>query len=173
MQHFMEDYFLNVLRRGTPERNALRCLCLSIVCCRPRAIWPQAVLHLTPAMPLGRQVQFDLRTCQWVRLDGLDMSLHLVEKISNHVCSDWPTYASVNVAFKSVSVRSPARATFDAVLRDLLAWRAGQFGREPQPRSLSIWTISWPDNGGSRIARAGDTSVGRLSIGDAADEATD
>ena len=164
---------MNVLRRGTPERNALRCLCLSIVCCRPLAIWAQAMLHLTPAMPLGRQVQFDLRTCQWVRLDGLDMSIHLVEKISTHVCSDWPTYACLNVAFKSVSVRSPTRATFDGVLRDLLAWRAGQVGREPQPRSFSIWTLSLTDNVVSLIARAGDTSVGRISIGDAADEATD
>ena len=164
---------MNVLRRGTPERNALRCLCLSIVCCRPLPIWAQAMLQLTPAMPLGRQVQFDLRTCQWVRLDGLDMSIHLVEKISTHVCSDWPTYACLNVAFKSVSVRSPTRATFDAVLRDLLAWRAGQVGREPQPRSFSIWTLSLTDNVVSLIARAGDTSVGRISIGDAADEATD
>ena len=169
----MEDYFLNVLRRGTPERNALRRLCLSIVCCRPLAIWGQAMLHFTQPSPRGRLVQFDLRTCQWVWLDGLDVSLHLVEKISNHVCSDWPTYACVNVAFKSVSVRSPERATFDAVLRDLLAWRAGHFGREPQPRSRSIWSVSLTDSVRSRRASAGDTSVGRLSIGDAADEATD
>ena len=63
--------------------------------------------------------------------------------------------------------------TFDAVLIDVLAWGAGQFGREPQPRSLSIWSLSWTDNVVSQIARAGDTSVGRLSIGDASDEATE